>query len=120
MVNSIWAQVVNSSRAPKQSKEMANLSTSDLCSSELSIVHAMQKLGFGHFEAVRVVAGEIALDPWPKMVQSVKFGNEEHCAVSSQGGFQLKKPVVQFIERVRSIGSREGLSRGSGWNRVST
>ena len=86
---------------------MANLSTNDLCASEQNFVLAMQKLGFGHFEAVRVVAGEIALDPWPKMVQSVKFGNEELCAVSSSAEFQLKKPIVQFFERVRSIGDGE-------------
>ena len=63
----------------------------------------MQKLGFGQFEGVRIVAGELTLDPWPRTVQSVKFGGEDVLAASPPDEFQLKRQVVQFLERVRSI-----------------
>ena len=82
---------------------MANLSTSELSPSERSIVHAMQKLGFGHFEGVRIVAGELTLDPWPKMMKSIKCGAEDQAVAITTSEFQLKRRVMQFIERVRSF-----------------
>ena len=59
------------------------------------------------FEGVRVVAGELALDPSPRMVQSVKFGWEEVLVASASADFQLKRQVVQFVERVRLIEAGE-------------
>lgn len=86
---------------------MANLSTSELSPSERSIVHAMQKLGFGHFEGVRIVAGELTLDPWPKMMKSIKCGAEDQAVAITTSEFQLKRRVMQFIERVRSFQAGE-------------
>ena len=83
---------------------MANLFTSELHPSELTFVHAMQRLGFGQFESVRIIAGELALEPWPRMVQSVKFGASDIAMEDKpRCEFELKQQVVQFIERVRSI-----------------
>ena len=86
---------------------MVTLSTSDLRPSEREFVLAMQTLGFGHFEGVRGVAGQLALDPWPRMLQPVQFGGEEPGAASPPAQFQLKRQVVQFVERVRSIQNGE-------------
>ena len=86
---------------------MVIVSISDLRRSERKFVLAMQKLGFGQFEGVRVVAGELALDPWPRVVQAVKFGAEDYEAAIPSSDFQLKRQVVQFLERVRSIEAGE-------------
>ena len=86
---------------------MVTLSTSELLPSELRFVLAMQKLGFGQFECVRIVSGELALDPSPRMVQSVKFGAADHGPPIPSSDFQLKRQVVQFLERVRSIEAGE-------------
>ena len=68
---------------------------------------AMQKLGFGHFEAMKIRAGELVVDPWPRMVQAVKFGNEEAVVGGNPTELQLKKQVTQFLERVRAIDDGE-------------
>ena len=86
---------------------MLTLSISDLRPSERDFVLAMQRLRFGQFEGVRVVAGELALDPWPRVVQAVKFGAEDYEAAIQSSDFQLKRQVVQFLERVRSIEAGE-------------
>ena len=86
---------------------MVTLSINDLRPSEREFVLAMQKLGFGQFEGVRVVAGELALDPWPRMVQSVKFGAEAYASAIPSSDFQPKRQVMQFLERVRSIEAGE-------------
>ena len=86
---------------------MANLSTSDLRPSEREFVLAMQKLGFGQFEAVKVLAGELILEQWPKMVKSIKFGSPECLITDNSADFQLKNQVVQFIQCLRSIENGE-------------
>ena len=86
---------------------MVTLSTSDLRPSELAFVHAMQKLGFGSFEALRVVAGELSLDPWPKMVKSIKFGSQDSSFADDSSDFALKHQVVQFIHCVRGLENGE-------------
>ena len=82
---------------------MANHSTNDLRPSERNFVLAMQKLGFGHFEAMKIRAGELVVDPWPRMVQAVKFGSEEAVVAGTTEEFQLKMQVTQFLDRVRAI-----------------
>ena len=79
---------------------MTILTNNDLRPSELRIVQAMQKLGFGHFEALQIRAGELVVDPWPQSVEAVRFGS---AATESDGpaDFELKKQVQQFLERVR-------------------
>ena len=86
---------------------MVIVSITDIRPSEREFVLAMQKLGFGQFEGVRVVAGELALDPLPRMVQTVKFGAEAYDAAIPSSDFQLKRQVLQFLERVRSIEAGE-------------
>ena len=86
---------------------MVNLSTNELCPSELSFVQAMQKLGFGQFEDVLIVAGELVLDPWPRTVQSVKFGSAEQAETDQPSEFDLKRQVAEFIVRIRAIENGE-------------
>ncbi len=86
---------------------MAHLTTNDLLPSELQFVLAMQKLGFGHFEAVQIRAGELVVDPWPRMVQAVRFGSGEGEFGEQPEDFQLKKQAAQLFERVRMIGQGE-------------
>ena len=83
------------------------VSVHDLRPTEQRFVHAMQKLGFGTFEAVRVVAGQLILEPWPKMVKSIKFGGQESSLAGNSSDFVLKQQVVQFIHCVRGLENGE-------------
>ena len=38
--------------------------------SEIRLIAAMQQLGYGCFESLRIHAGEFVLDPWPTAVRS--------------------------------------------------
>ena len=67
----------------------------------------MQKLGFGQFEGVRIVAGELTLDPWPKMVKSIKSGSQESSFAGNSSDFVMKQQVVQFIHCVRGLENGE-------------
>jgi hypothetical protein len=80
------------------------VSTHDLRPSERRVVTAMQELGYGRFESLRIQRGEFVLDPWPTTVRSVKFGQ----ATPSQLGagldeFELKKQIAELFVHVRSI-----------------
>jgi len=79
-------------------------STHDLRPSERRFVTAMQELGYGRFESLRIQRGEFALDPWPTTVRSVKFG---HPTPSQMGGgsdeFELKKQIAELFAHVRSM-----------------
>ena len=86
---------------------MVTLSTNDLRPSEREFVLAMQKLGFGQFEGVRIVGGELTLHPWPKMVKSIKFGGQESSFAGNSSDFVLKQQVVQFIHCVRGLENGE-------------
>ena len=86
---------------------MVIVSISDLSPSEREFVLAMQKLGFGQFEGVRIVGGELTLDPWPKMVKSIKFGAQESSFAGNSSDFVLKQQVVQFIHCVRELENGE-------------
>ncbi|MGA3028026.1 MAG: hypothetical protein ABSF98_25015 [Bryobacteraceae bacterium] len=82
------------------------MSTADLLPSESCFVAALQQLGFGRFEFLRIEHGALILDPWPTTVRDVKF-----CAKASQPAaaeeFLLKQQVVEFFEYVRSVGNGE-------------
>jgi len=83
-------------------------STYDLLPSEYRFVIAMQQIGFGSFESVRIENGELVLDPWPTTIRGVKFGSEDHSAPrASAAQFQLKRQVVEFLEYIRSVDSGE-------------
>ena len=50
-------------------------SARDLSLSERRFLDAMNDLGFGRFEHLRIARGELVLDPWPIAVRTVKFGS---------------------------------------------
>ncbi len=82
-------------------------STRDLRPSERRLVAAMQQIGFGRFESLRIEHGALA-DPWPTAVRSIKFGTDEEGATRERPGeFELKEQVVELIEFVRSVDAGE-------------
>jgi hypothetical protein len=81
-------------------------STCDLRPLERRFVRAMQELGHGRFECLRILRGELVLDPWPTTIRSVKFGspnpNLPMCAAAE---FGLKKQIEEFFAHVRAVDS---------------
>jgi hypothetical protein len=80
--------------------------TRDLLPSEQRFVVALQQLGFGRFEFVRIHLGELVLDPWPNVIRSVKFG----AATPNRPGvgtdeFEVNLPVAEFFAHVRGVES---------------
>jgi hypothetical protein len=82
-------------------------STSDLRSSERIFVTAMQRLGFARFESLRIVNGELVLEPWPKTPHLVKFGSEDMPTSLPAAEFCLKRQVGQFFEYIRAVDAGE-------------
>src|ERR1035438_9735933 len=79
-------------------------SARDLRPSERNFVAAMSAVWFGRFEDIRVEAGELVLDPWPKTVHAVKFGlGHSGPTQTIAAEFDLKNEVVQLFESVRSL-----------------
>jgi hypothetical protein len=78
-------------------------STRDLLDSEREFISAMQQLGFGRVELLEIRGGELLLDPWPEMIRSVKLGTEERAVKTASADFELKRPVVEFFEYIRSV-----------------
>jgi len=83
-------------------------STQDLLPSEQRLVEAMQRLGFGRLEFLRIERGEVVLDPWPTTIRDLKFG----CSGSAQpvpnsDAFALKQQVAELFEYVRSVEAGE-------------
>jgi hypothetical protein len=94
--------------AAKQGGVSAPASTRDLLPSEYRFVTAMQQVGFGSFESVRIENGELVLDPWPKTIRGVKFGSEDRSAYPTPpADFQLKRQVVELFEYVRAVDEGE-------------
>ena len=84
------------------------LATSDLRSSERTFVAAIQRLGFGRFEFLRIKNSELVLDPWPTMVRGVKFGSEEQTTSHTPPEeFRLKRQVIELFEYVREVDTGE-------------
>jgi hypothetical protein len=84
------------------------VSTHDLRPSERRFVTAMQELGYGRFESLRIERGEFVLDPWPTIVRSVKFGDATpNRPGSPRGEFELKQQTAQLFEFVRSVDAGE-------------
>ena len=79
-------------------------STHDLTPTERRLLAAMQHLGFGRLEFLRIERGEPVLDPWPTTVRDVKFGAQGRPqSADAPHDFALKKQVAEFFEYVRSI-----------------
>jgi hypothetical protein len=84
------------------------VSTHDLRPSERRFVNAMQALGYGRFESLRIQRGELVLDPWPTTVRSVKFGTATPNRPDEMSAkFELKHETAQLFEFVRSIDAGE-------------
>jgi hypothetical protein len=84
--------------------ELEIRSTEDLNFAELELLRAMQKLWFGHFERVKIDAGELILNPWPKAVKSVKFGGKrESRPIVITEPFELCKQQIEFFSEVRKM-----------------
>ena len=84
------------------------LSMSELRASERAFVAAMQQLGFGRFEFLRIDHGELVLDPWPTTVRGVKFGSDDAATSrTAPDEFQLKRQVIELIEYVREVDAGE-------------
>lgn len=82
------------------------VSTHDLLPSERTFVSAMQHLGFGRLESLRIHQGELVLDPWPTTIRGVKFGSDDRSAsMTPPAEFQLKRQVAEFFEYVRAVNS---------------
>jgi hypothetical protein len=76
----------------------------DLTALERRFVVGMTELGFGSYECVQIVNGNVLLDPWPTTVRGVKFGADTTViAETLPDDFQLKRQVVEFIEYVRAV-----------------
>lgn len=83
-------------------------STRDLLPSEYRFVIAMQQIGFGSFESVRIENGELVLDPWPTTIRGVKFGSEDRSAsLMPPAEFELKRQVIELLEYVRAVDAGE-------------
>ena len=82
-------------------------STRDLSPSERSFVHVAQQLGFGHFESIKIRCGALVLDPWPTVVQVLKFGAAESEASDRAEDFELKKSMAEFFEYIRGVDDGE-------------
>jgi hypothetical protein len=78
--------------------------TRDLSPSERRFIDAMNDLGFGRLESLRIEHGELVLDPWPTTVRGVKFGSVGATTRKLvPDDFQLKDQVAEFFEYVRSV-----------------
>lgn len=83
-------------------------STADLMHSERRILDTLQRVRHGRIEHLRILHGEIVLDPWPTTIRGVKFGSgDEVTSRTRSNEFQLKRQVIELFEYVRSVDSGE-------------
>jgi hypothetical protein len=84
------------------------ISTRDLIPSERRLGAALQHLGYGRLEWVRILTGEIVLDPWPATIRKLKFGCGGLGETCNQlAAFELKKQLAKLLECVRSVADGE-------------
>jgi hypothetical protein len=83
------------------------VSTHDLLPSERTFVVAMQQLGFGRFEYLRIERGELVLTPWPDGVRDVKFCASGTRLEIPNGEFLLKPQVAELFEYIRDVDAGE-------------
>lgn len=88
-------------------KPQRPLSSSDLLPSEIQFIAALQQLEFGYFESLQIKQGELILNPWPRAVRLVMFGGEAVRDSGQPQDFDLKKPVADFLEYVRTVDDGE-------------
>jgi hypothetical protein len=75
----------------------------DLTAAETVFLNAMQRLGFGRFEYLRVRLGQLVLEPWPAAVQDIKFAAGAHGAKPANVEQTLRPQVAEFFGKVRAI-----------------
>jgi len=84
------------------------ITTQDLAPSERQFLTAMQALGFGRFEFVRIERGEVVLDPWPTTIRDLKFGCADSAPPAPKSdAFALKQQVGELFEYIRSVEAGE-------------
>ena len=68
----------------------------------------MSSVGFGRFEYLRIVRGELALDPWPAFVRGVKFcSHDPGASRTPMADFELKPQVAELFEYIRDVDAGE-------------
>jgi hypothetical protein len=79
-----------------------------LLPSERRLVTAMQRLGFGRFERLKIQNGQAILTPWPLTIRGIKFGSETARAdgtIASE--FTLGQKIIQLLQYIRGVKSGE-------------
>src|SRR5260370_31787668 len=84
-------------------KRMGPPSNRDLLPSERRFIVALNQLGFGRLECVRIQRGELVLDPAPTVVQVLKVGSAEWQPPSRSADFELKEPLAKLFEYIRGV-----------------
>ena len=83
-------------------------STRDLLPSERRFLAAMQRLGYGRFESLRIQRGKLVLEPPPPAVRSVKFGAPTpNIPDEPSGECELKQQAAQFFGFIRGVEAGE-------------
>lgn len=90
----------------REGAQLAPVSTHDLLPSERALVSAMQEIGFGRLEFLRIARGEILLDPWPTCVRDVKFCSTWERPATSRD-FLLKPQVAELFAYIRAVDAGE-------------
>jgi len=76
--------------------------THDLTDVERTFLKAMSDLGFGRFESLGAIGGELACPPAAKRVQAIKFGTAE-ASRTIPPAFELKAEAAEFFASIRSL-----------------
>jgi len=99
--------MVVSASAPRQRRtNPSNLSKQHLSSNRSRLLEMLQALNFGRIEQLRVISGEPAFDPSPKITREVKFGGENGMRPElSLSDFSLKRQVQELFEELDQIGN---------------
>jgi hypothetical protein len=84
------------------------LSTGQLQPSERRLVRAIELLGFGRFEHLKIQNGEPVLAPWPLTIRGIKFGgNPPDNGRTGAKEVQLKHQFAALLEYIRGVRTGE-------------
>jgi len=83
------------------------LTTQDLLPSEATFLAAMQRLGFGRFEYLKIRGGALVLDPWPTVIRDVKFATPTNTGKPAEHNSELRPQVAEFFAYVRDVDAGE-------------
>jgi hypothetical protein len=84
----------------------AQIHTSSLDQCSRRLIALMQRIGFGRIESLRVLDGQPAFDPPPRVIREVKLGAERtgH-GHDSPAEFTVKRAVVDLLAEMTVVGS---------------